>query len=65
LAGMPAFFENASPASVAAGVIYEAATDGTDKLRYTAGDDAKEIIANRLQLDDELFFTEIKKQFGV
>jgi hypothetical protein len=46
-----------------ADVIYEAATDGTNKLRYTAGEDAKEIIAQRQQLDDETFFSGIRSQF--
>jgi len=61
--GMPAFFENASPASVVAEVIYEAATDGTNKLRYTAGEDAKDIVAQRKEADDESFFTGIKALF--
>ncbi|SDH20759.1 SDR family oxidoreductase [Mucilaginibacter gossypii] len=61
--GMPAFFENASPASLVAEVIYQAATDGTIKLRYTAGDDAKAIIDQRQQSDDDTFIHEIKKQF--
>jgi NADP-dependent 3-hydroxy acid dehydrogenase YdfG len=65
MAALPALFDNASPASVVAGVIYEAATDGTDKLRYTAGDDAKLIIANRRQLDDEAFTAAMKTQFGL
>lgn len=61
--GMPAFFENASPADVVAEVIYRAATDGTNTLRYTAGEDAKVIIAQRKQLDDDTFFEGIKTQF--
>jgi short-subunit dehydrogenase len=55
----------ASEASVVAEVIYEAATDGTDQLRYTAGEDAKEIIANRKQLDDATFIGGIKVQIGL
>ncbi|PWG79233.1 SDR family oxidoreductase [Pararcticibacter amylolyticus] len=61
--GMPAFFENASPASVVAEVIYEAATDGTSKLRYTAGEDAGEIISRRKATDDETFFSGVKIMF--
>lgn len=61
--GMPAFFENASPASVVADVIYEAATDGTNKLRYTAGEDARNIVAKRIVTDDEDFFHSIKSMF--
>lgn len=61
--GMPAFFENASPASVVAEVIYNAATDGTSRLRYTAGEDAKAIIAQRQGTDDETFLSGIKAMF--
>ncbi|GAA4915368.1 SDR family oxidoreductase [Mucilaginibacter defluvii] len=61
--GMPAFFENASPASVVADVIYQAATDGTNTLRYTAGEDAKAIVAQRKEADDASFFKGIKSQF--
>jgi NADP-dependent 3-hydroxy acid dehydrogenase YdfG len=61
--GMPAFFENASPASVVAEIIYEAVTDGTNKLRYTAGEDAREIIVQRKEADDETFFQAIKSLF--
>lgn len=63
--GMPAFFENASPASVVADVVYQAVTDGTDQLRYTAGDDAHELVNNRKQLDDKTFTAAIKTQFGL
>ncbi|WP_090374256.1 SDR family oxidoreductase [Dyadobacter sp. SG02] len=64
LAGVNDMFSNASPATVVAEVIYRAATDGTDQLRYTAGDDAREIIATRGQLDDDSFIGAIKKQFA-
>ena len=36
-------------------VVYEAATDGKDQLRYVAGADAKATYATRLQLGDEAF----------
>ncbi len=65
LEGMPQFFKNASPASVVAEVIFEAATDGTSQLRYTAGEDAKAIIAQRRELDDDTFFAGMKAQFGI
>jgi hypothetical protein len=32
-----------------------AATDGKNQLRYTAGDDAKTLVANRQQYDDATF----------
>jgi NADP-dependent 3-hydroxy acid dehydrogenase YdfG len=37
----PQMIKNASPTNVVTKVIYEAATDGKDKLRYMAGKDAK------------------------
>jgi len=63
MAAVGTMFEGASPASVVADVIYEAATDGTDRLRYTAGADAKAIIALRQQTDDATFIGGIKAQF--
>jgi NAD(P)-dependent dehydrogenase (short-subunit alcohol dehydrogenase family) len=65
MSGMPAFFENASPATVVADVIYKAASDNTDQLRYTAGEDAKVIIENRRLSDDASFAEGMKKQFGL
>ncbi|MBO9202028.1 MULTISPECIES: SDR family oxidoreductase [Niastella] len=65
LSTIPALYQNASPASVVAEVIYEAATDGTGQLRYTAGEDAKTIIANRKQLDDATLIGALKNQFGL
>jgi hypothetical protein len=41
MTALPAMADNASPASVVAKVIFEAATDGKNQLRYTAGEDAK------------------------
>jgi short-subunit dehydrogenase len=62
---MPRMAENASPASVVAEVIFEAATDGKNQLRYTAGEDAKVLMANRQQFDDATFIGGIKSQFGL
>lgn len=62
---MESLVENGSEAIVVAEVIYEAATDGTNKLRYTAGEDAKMFVANRKQLDDQEFIQGIKAQFGL
>ena len=59
------FAANASEPSVVANVIYEAATDGTDQLRYTAGEDAKVLMENRKKLDDAAFIGGIKAQFGL
>jgi hypothetical protein len=46
-------------------VIYEAATDGTDQLRYTAGDDAKMLMENRKKYSDAEFVGGIKSQLGL
>lgn len=65
LTAVTSMFGNASPAAVVADVIYGAATDGTDQLRYTAGEDARAIIANRQQTDDDAFMGAIKAQFAL
>ncbi|MGC4035836.1 MAG: SDR family NAD(P)-dependent oxidoreductase [Chitinophagaceae bacterium] len=62
---MPAMLANASPASVVADVIYKAATDGKDQIRYTAGEDARVLLDNRKQYDDTAFIGGIKAQFGL
>jgi NAD(P)-dependent dehydrogenase (short-subunit alcohol dehydrogenase family) len=49
---------------VVARVIYEAATDGTNQLRYPAGEDAKVLMANRQNADDATFLKGIKERFG-
>ena len=65
MAAVPALAEHASPVSMAAEVIFGAATDGTDQLRYIAGEDAKTLIANRQQYDDATFIGGIKSRFGL
>ena len=65
MAAMPVMAQNASPASVVAEVIFEAATDGKNQLRYTAGEDAKIFLANRQQYDDNTFIGGVKSQFGI
>jgi hypothetical protein len=44
-------------------VVYGAATDGKDQLRYVAGADAKATYTARLQMGDEAFRKAIKQQF--
>ncbi|HLA58509.1 MAG TPA: SDR family oxidoreductase [Puia sp.] len=61
---MPTMLASASPASLVAEVIFEAATDGKNQLRYTAGEDAKTLLAGRQQNDDTTFIGGIKSQFG-
>ena len=57
--------ESASDARVVSEVIYRAATDGTSQLRYTAGEDAKHMIASRESGNDETFIAGVKQQYGL
>lgn len=50
----PELSQYASAASLVADVIYKAATDGKNQLRYVVGEDAHILTTNRQQLDDEL-----------
>jgi NAD(P)-dependent dehydrogenase (short-subunit alcohol dehydrogenase family) len=59
----PKRMENYSSPEQIADVVYEAATDGKDQLRYVAGADARATYAMRLQLGDEAFRKTIDKQF--
>jgi len=51
-----------SPEQIAE-VVYEAATDGKDQLRYVAGEDAKATYAMRLQIGDEAFRKAMNQRF--
>lgn len=53
-----------SPASLAAEVIYTAATDGKDTLRYTVGADAEQFLGLRAAKNDEDFQAAMLAQFG-
>jgi NAD(P)-dependent dehydrogenase (short-subunit alcohol dehydrogenase family) len=44
-------------------VVYEAATDGKDQLRYVAGEDARATYAMRLKVGDEAFRKGMSQQF--
>lgn len=54
--------EMASTAEQIAEVVYEAATDNKDQIRYLAGEDAKAMYARRLEIGSEEFRKEIRKQ---
>lgn len=56
---------NASPPSVVAEVILEAVTDGSDTLRYRAGDDAHALLDARKAQDDATFIAGMKAQLGL
>jgi hypothetical protein len=51
-----------TPAQIAE-VVYDAATDGRDQLRYVAGADAKATYATRLELGDEAFRGAMRQRF--
>ena len=52
-----------STAEQIAEVVYEAATDGKDQLRYVAGADAKALYEKRKSVGDEAFRKGIEQQF--
>jgi len=60
--GIDGMMQNASTAEKIAEVVYEAATDGKDRVRYIAGEDAKAIYARELQLGTEEMRKEIRTQ---
>ena len=64
-AAMEPLASSGSEPEVVAEVIYKAATDETDQLRYTAGPDAEQIVAQRKASDDATFLNGIKAQFGL
>ncbi len=50
---------------VTAEAIWEAATDGTNRLRYRSGADAEELLNQRKALDDDAFIGGMKQQLGL
>lgn len=65
--GMQAAAENGqmSPASLVAEVIFEAANDESDRLRYRAGADAEEWLTNRKKMNEDDFVAMMKQQYGL
>jgi NAD(P)-dependent dehydrogenase (short-subunit alcohol dehydrogenase family) len=59
----PAREANRSTSEQIAEVVYEAATDGKDQLRYVAGADARALYQQRQQVGDELFRKGVQQQF--
>ena len=59
----PKQMETYSPPEQIAEVVYQAATDGKDQLRYVAGADAEATYAARLRLGDEAFRKALRQQF--
>ncbi len=60
---MEGMMEAASAPEQIAEIVYEAATDGKKQLRYVAGEDAKTLYAQRLELGDEAFRDQLGQQF--
>ena len=65
MAGFGQLLAGGADPLVVAEVIYQAATDSTDQLRYPAGEDAKVLVAQRKAADDATFLQGIKQQFGL
>ena len=63
--GSPEMAATASPPSVVSEAIWAAVTDGTSRLRYTAGADAAAYMAARSAQDDATFIGGVKAQFGL
>ena len=59
----PEQMETYSTPEQIAEVVYEAATDGLDRLRYVAGADAKAAYSTRLRLGDEGFREAMRQRF--
>lgn len=55
--------QEASTAEQIAEVVYEAATDGKDQLRYLAGADAKAMYEQRLEVGEEIYRKGIEQAF--
>ena len=53
---------NISTSEMVADVIYTAATDGSNQLRYIAGADAEQFLAARYNMTDEEFVGMMKTQ---
>lgn len=57
--------ENASEPELVANVIFEAATDQGNTLRYRAGADAHQYLDGRQAIGDEAFIKQMKNNFGL
>ncbi len=64
-ASFAAIDDTASPPELVARVVLDAVTDGTDRLRYTAGDDAAEMIGGRAAAGDEQFVAQMRSRLGL
>lgn len=65
LPAMSGMSDTGSEPELVAEVIYRAATDGTNQLRYVAGPSGEEILGNRKSADDATFLAGVKRQMGL
>ncbi len=65
MAGMQAAGGEASEPILVAETIWQAATDGTDQMRYIAGPDAAQIIAARKAMEDPEYLAMIRNNMGL
>jgi NAD(P)-dependent dehydrogenase (short-subunit alcohol dehydrogenase family) len=63
--GVGAMMVQGSTPEQIAEVVFTATTDGTNRLRYAAGEDAVQFLAARQAADDETIFSGIRAQFGI
>lgn len=65
LSGIESAMAETSPASMVAEVIFEAATDPSEQLRYVAGKDAEQLIAMREGQGDQAWIAAMRAQFAI
>ena len=65
MAGFAEAQKRASPPEAVAEIVYEAVTDGTDRLRYTVGKDAEAMLTARNTQDDAAFVKGMRDQLGL
>lgn len=56
--------KNGSTAEQIAEIVYEAATDGKNQLRYVAGNDARQMFAQRKAVGDQAFMEGLQQMVG-
>ena len=64
LGALGPMMESGSRPEDIAEVVFAAATDDSDRLRFEAGADARQMLAGRRALDDAAFFAGMKAQFA-
>lgn len=56
---------DAEPAAVVAETIWQAATDGSPRLRYPAGETATRMLSQRADLDDDQLYARTRERFDL